>query len=106
MEMNNEQGTINNGVGAQTVLYSLVPLAEFKIILGVDDRENTLFQYCLITATYTIEQYCKRRLVRRKNTDYLTFAGEYITLREYPVHKLLSIPCRYYRFGGETFFWP
>jgi hypothetical protein len=73
-------------------LHSLIPLTDFKAILGIDDREDTLSRYCLITATYTIEQYCKRRLVRRKNTDYLTFTGEYIfSLREYPVCKVLTL---------------
>jgi hypothetical protein len=73
-------------------LHSLIPLADFKAILGFDDREDALSRYCLITATYSIEQYCKRRLVRRKNTDYLTFTGEYIfSLREYPVQKVLAV---------------
>ncbi|MDR2742774.1 MAG: hypothetical protein LBB98_11575, partial [Treponema sp.] len=57
-------------------LHTLLPLEDFKAILDIDDREDSLSRYCLITATYTIEQYCKRRLLRRKNTDYLTFAGE------------------------------
>jgi hypothetical protein len=73
-------------------LHTLIPLEDFKAILGIDDREDTLSRYCLITATYTIEQYCKRRLLRRKNTDYLTFTGEYIfSLREYPVRKVLAV---------------
>jgi hypothetical protein len=73
-------------------LHSLLPLTDFKAILGIDDRENTLSRYCLITATYTIEQYCKRRLLRRKNTDYLTFTGEYIfSFREYPACKVLTL---------------
>jgi hypothetical protein len=73
-------------------LHTLIPLADFKAILGIDDREDALSRYCLITATFTIEQYCKRRLLRRKNTNYLTFAGEYLfTLREYPVRKVLTV---------------
>jgi hypothetical protein len=77
---------------SQNILYSLIPLDDFKVLLGVDDREDTLSRYCLITATYTVEQYCKRRLLRRKNTDYLSFTGEYLfTLREYPVRKILSV---------------
>jgi hypothetical protein len=73
-------------------LHSLIPLTDFKAVLGLDDREDALSRYCLITATYTIEQYCKRRLLRRKNTDYLSFTGEYLfTLREYPVRKILSV---------------
>jgi hypothetical protein len=60
--------------------------------LGTDDREDALSRYCLITATYIIEHYCKRRLLRRKNTDYLTFTGEYVfNLREYPVGRVLAV---------------
>jgi uncharacterized phiE125 gp8 family phage protein len=84
---------MEHGNGASdTPLHTLIPLADFKAILDLDDREDALSRYCLTTATYTIEQYCKRRLLRRKNTDYLTFTGEYIfTLREYPVRKVLSV---------------
>jgi hypothetical protein len=67
---------MEHGNGApDSPLHTLIPLADFKAILGIDDRENALSRYCLITATFTIEQYCKRRLLRRKNTDYLTFYG-------------------------------
>jgi hypothetical protein len=77
---------------ANTLLHTLIPLADFKAILGLDDRDDILSRFCLITATYSIEQYCKRRLLRRKNTDYLTFTGEYVFgLREYPVRKILSV---------------
>jgi hypothetical protein len=73
-------------------LHSLIPLKDFKIILGVDDRSDVLSRYCFVTATYAIEQHCKRRLIRKKHTDYLTFTGEYIfSLREYPVRKVLSV---------------
>ena len=73
-------------------LYSLIPLEDFKAILGVDDRECALSRYCLVTATCGVEQYCKRRLLRKKHTDYLTFSGQYIfTLREYPVRRVLSV---------------
>jgi uncharacterized phiE125 gp8 family phage protein len=81
------------GNGASdTPLHTLIPLADFKAVLGLDDREDALSRYCLITATYTIEQHCKRRLLRRKHTDYLTFTEKHIfTLREYPVRKVLSV---------------
>jgi hypothetical protein len=75
-----------------TPLHTLIPLADFKAILGLDDREDALSRYCLITAAYSIEQYCKRSFYRKKHTDYLTFTGEHIfTLREYPVRKVLSV---------------
>jgi hypothetical protein len=67
-------------------------LTDFKAILGIDDREDALSRYCLITATFTIEQYCKRRFYRKKHTNYLTFTGEYVfSLREYPVRKVLAV---------------
>jgi hypothetical protein len=73
-------------------LYSLIPLEDFKALLGVDDREDRLSRYCLITATFTIEQFCKRRLFSKKHTDYLTFTGDYLfSLREYPVRRVLSV---------------
>jgi hypothetical protein len=73
-------------------LHSLVPLADFKAILGIDDREDALACYCLLTSTYTAEQHCKRRLLRRKTTEYLTFTGDNIfNLREYPVRKVLTV---------------
>jgi hypothetical protein len=84
---------MEHGNGASdSLLHTLIPLADFKAILGLDDREDALSRYCLITATFTIEQYCKRRLLRRKNADYLTFNGGHIfTLREYPVRRVLTV---------------
>jgi hypothetical protein len=83
---------MENRMGKEREPHSLIPLGDFKAILGIDDREDALSRYCLITATYTLEQYCKRRLLRRENTDYLTFTGEYVfTLREYPVRKVLTV---------------
>jgi hypothetical protein len=80
--------TVENG----PALHTLIHLADFKAVLGVDDQEDALSRYCLITATYTIEQYCKRRLIRKKHTDYLTFTGDHIfTLREYPIRKILTV---------------
>ncbi|MDR2021487.1 MAG: hypothetical protein LBQ14_12060, partial [Treponema sp.] len=103
----------------QALHNTLVPLADFKAILGIDDREDGLdftsvrnpgheflhgknsansFQppslaaFCLITATYTIEQYCKRRLLRKKRFEFLPFYGDYIfPLRDYPVREILVI---------------
>jgi hypothetical protein len=73
-------------------LHTLIPLADFKAVLGTDDREDALSRYCLISAAYSIEQYCKRWLIRKKHTDYLTFNEEHIfTLREYPVRKVLAV---------------
>jgi hypothetical protein len=76
----------------RTAVHSLIPLEDFKAILGLDDREDKISAFCLVTATFTIEQYCMRRLLRRKNTDYLTFTGDHIfSLREYPVREVLAV---------------
>jgi dsRNA-specific ribonuclease len=75
---------MEHGNGAQdTPLHTLIPLEDFKAILGVDDREDTLSRYCLITATYTIEQYCKRRLFLKKHFERIEFHGDLLLpLRE------------------------
>jgi hypothetical protein len=45
-----------------------------------------------MTATFTIEQYCKRRFLKKKHTDYLTYTGERVFfLREYPVRRVLAV---------------
>jgi hypothetical protein len=73
-------------------LHSLVPLADFKAILGLDDREDSLSRYCLITATYTIEQYCRRGLFVRRHFERYEYAGDLLfTLREYPVREVLAV---------------
>jgi hypothetical protein len=48
-----------------TPLCTIISLADSKAILGLDDREDALSRYCLTTATYTIEHYCKKRLLQR-----------------------------------------
>jgi hypothetical protein len=73
-------------------LHSLIPLTDFKAILSLDDREDALSRYCLVTATYTIEQYCKRRLLHKKRFESLPFYGDYtFPLRDYPVRKILAV---------------
>jgi hypothetical protein len=73
-------------------IHTLVPLADFKAVLGIDDREDALSRYCLITATFTIEQYCKRRLIRKKRFEFLPFYGDYtFSLRDYPVRDVLAV---------------
>jgi hypothetical protein len=84
---------MNNEIQVQrSALHTLIPLEDFKAVLGLDDREDALSRYCLITATYTIEQYCKRRLLRRKRFEFLPFYGDYLfPLRDYPVREVLAV---------------
>ncbi|GHV96508.1 hypothetical protein AGMMS50293_28280 [Spirochaetia bacterium] len=81
----------------ETQLHSLIPLADFKAVLGLDDREDPMSRYCLITATYTIEQYCMRRLFLKKHFERIETNGDLLLpLREYPVREVLAV----YALGG------
>jgi len=72
-------------------LHSLIALGDFKAVLGIDDREDKLNQFCLVTATYTIEQYCMRRLLKKRYFENLPFWGDYsLTLTHYPVTEILA----------------
>jgi uncharacterized phiE125 gp8 family phage protein len=80
-------------------LHSLIPLEDFKAILGIDDREDTLSRYCLMTATFTIEQYCRRRLCLKQYHELIESYGDmYVPLREYPVQKVLAV----YAYGSTA----
>jgi hypothetical protein len=82
---------MKNGNGLHPI-HSLIPLADFKTILGIDDREDALSRYCLVTATYTIEHYCKRLLLHAKGHEILIFYGDYcFPLGEYPVREILTV---------------
>ena len=73
-------------------LYSLIPLEGFKTFLGIDDREHALSRYCLLTATYTIEPYCKRRLLLKRHFERTeVFGVSFLPLREYPVREVLAV---------------
>jgi hypothetical protein len=91
----------------------LIPLEDFKAILGIDDREDSLSRYCLITATFTIEQYCRRQLFLKKHFERIEFHGDLssslrddvrftsllmqrnegllLPLGEYPVREVLAV---------------
>jgi len=84
--MNNEQLTITDNN-----LYTLMPLAVFKGLLGIDDREDKLATFSLVTSTFTIEQFCRRRLLRKKYFETVEFCGDLLLpLREYPVTDVLA----------------
>jgi hypothetical protein len=73
-------------------LYTLIPLDDFKAVMGIDDREDKLARFCLVTAAFSIEQYCKRRMLRRKHFEQLEYTEDLILLlREYPVTKILAV---------------
>jgi hypothetical protein len=73
-------------------LYSLIPLEDFKAILGIDDRDDKLTKFCLVTSTLTVENYCKRKLLRKKHFELIEYIGDLtLPLREYPVSEILGV---------------
>jgi len=72
-------------------LYTLMPLVVFKGLLGIDDREDKLAAFSLVTSTFSIEQFCRRRLLRKKYFETVEFCGDLLLpLREYPVTDVLA----------------
>jgi len=73
-------------------LYSLIPLEDFKALTGTDDREDKTAKFCLVTATLNIEQYCKRKMLRKKHFECIEYTGDlFLPLSEYPVSKILAV---------------
>ena len=73
-------------------LHTLIPLEDFKALLGVDDRDDKISRFCIVSSTYTIEQYCKRKLLRRKYFERIEYIGELaVPLGEYPVSRVLAV---------------
>jgi hypothetical protein len=92
-DLSNEQLTMSkeNKAGGYS-LYTLIPLDDFKAILGVDDREDRLARFCLVTSTCAIEQYCKRKFLRKRHFENIEFFGDLcLPLKEYPVSEILAV---------------
>jgi len=82
---NEELGITDNN------LYTLMSFIVFKTLLGIDDREDKLATFSLVTSTFTIDQYCKRHLLRKKYFETIDFCGDlFLPLREYPVTDVLA----------------
>ena len=65
--------------------------------MDVDDREDKTATFCLITATFTIEQYCRRQLFLKRHFERIATNGDLLLpLREYPVREVLAV----YTWGG------
>jgi hypothetical protein len=94
--MKNEEAETKMALGiTENHLYTLMPLGDFKEVFGIDDRDDKLARFCLVTSTHSIEQYCKRRLVRKRHIETAEFLDDwFLLLREYPVckfHALLPV---------------
>jgi len=79
-------------------LHSLISLGEFKALWGVDERDEALARFVVTAATYSIEQYCGRRLAAKSCRDRWEFLGDHsFLLREYPVREVAEV-----RVNGEA----
>jgi hypothetical protein len=73
-------------------LYTLISLEDFKAVLGIDDRDDKLAKFCLVTSTCSIEHYCKRRLLRKKHFERIEFTGDLLLpMKEYPVINVFAV---------------
>jgi uncharacterized phiE125 gp8 family phage protein len=78
-----------NGKNNGDTFHSLVPLAEAKAFLGVDDRDDSLLGFLLVSGAYAIEEYCMRRLLRKRiKESFIDTVETVFTLREYPVRSV------------------
>jgi len=83
-------------------LHSLVSLDEFKLVLGIDDREDTMCKFCLETSTHTIENYCLRDLLPKRHYERVVYDGDVqLPLQEYPVINIISIKSQHIKFNNE-----
>ena len=82
-------------------LHTLIPIEEYKAIMGVDDREDKLCRFCLVTSTLTIEEYCKRRLLLKNYFELFQWTGDLLFIfKEYPVSEILAV----YTMNKEQYF--
>ena len=87
-------GAYKNGYKASPsgdAVRTLIPLEDFKALMGIDDREDKTARFCLVTSTFSIEQYCKRRLLRKKHFERIDYYGDLpLPPGEYPVKEVLA----------------
>ena len=79
-------------INSKNELHTLIPLDEFKALMGVDDRDNKTARFCLVTSTLTIEEYCKRKFLRKQYFEVFKWSGHLVLiLNEYPVSEILAV---------------
>jgi len=73
----------------EKAIFTLIPPEDFKAFFGIDDREDKIIRFCLESSTFAIEQYCKRRFLRKKHSERFEYIHDlFLPLREYPVIKV------------------
>ena len=56
-------------------VHTLASLGECRRQLGLDERDDSLTLFLLIAATYTVENHCRRCLLRKDIREYFDSAG-------------------------------
>jgi len=78
-------------------LQTLIPIDEFKAVLGIDDRDDKLVKFCLVTSTLSIEQYCRRNLLSKTiHQLFIEWWDLTLFLSEYLVRKILAVSVNYF----------
>lgn len=73
-------------------VHTLASLGECRRQLGLDERDDSLTLFLLIAATYTVENHCRRCLLRKDIREYFDSTGDNaLFLREYPVRDVLGV---------------
>ena len=73
-------------------LHTLIPLDEFKALMGIDDREDKTARFCLVTSSLSIEQYCKRKFLWKQYFESIKLSDRLLViLKEYPVSEILAV---------------
>ena len=84
--------TEQEGIQKFEPLHTLIPLDDFKALMGIDDREDKQARFCLTTATLNIEQYCKRSFLCKQYFETVKISRDLIIpLKEYPVTEILTV---------------
>jgi len=80
---------------------TLISLEDFKALIGIDDRDDKTARFCLVTASLSIEQYCKRKFLRKQYFETIQIINNYLVLplKEYPVSEILLVSA----FSGERY---
>jgi hypothetical protein len=88
-----------NGKNNGGTFHSLVPLAEAKAFLGVDDRDDSLLGFLLVSFISAVGKYCKRRPLRKRVKEwFVDTILPVFPLLEYPVGEVSAaarrVACR------------
>jgi len=87
---------VTDTLAVEPTLHTLIPIEEFKLLLGVDDRDDKLTKFCLVTSTLSIEQYCRRKLLSKTiHQVFKEWQDLTLFLSEYPVSEIIAVSVIY-----------